>query len=84
MKQLGALELSCSFCHKPQHKVARLIASGKNHPRVYICDECVSVCNSILDRNAGESTRQDSTKETKGWVDRVKSWWKCGMIEHAF
>lgn len=37
--------LKCSFCGKPQHKVRKLIAG----PGVYICDECIGVCMSILD-----------------------------------
>ena len=38
-------QLRCSFCRKPQEKVRRLIAG----PGVYICDECVDLCNDILD-----------------------------------
>ncbi|MFW6414681.1 MAG: ATP-dependent Clp protease ATP-binding subunit ClpX [Thermodesulfobacteriota bacterium] len=37
-------ELCCTFCGKTQDKVQRLIAG----PDVYICDECVSLCNDIL------------------------------------
>jgi ATP-dependent protease Clp ATPase subunit len=36
--------LRCSFCNKRQHDVPRLIAG----PRVFICDECVAVCNDII------------------------------------
>lgn len=35
----------CSFCQKGQNEVARIIAG----PKVYICDECVRLCHSILD-----------------------------------
>lgn len=35
----------CSFCGKPQNKVRKLVAG----PNVYICDECINVCASILD-----------------------------------
>ena len=65
MKPSGVEELSCSFCHKSELEVARLIASGETHPRVYICDECVSVCYSILEKNSDESKRPDSSHETK-------------------
>ena len=41
--------LRCSFCHKNQDAVAKLISSPNEYPRAYICDECVSVCNSILE-----------------------------------
>ena len=37
-------ELTCSFCGKPQSQVRRLIAG----PDVYICDECVKLCEDIL------------------------------------
>ena len=41
--------LRCSFCHKSQDAVAKLISSPSDYPRAYICDECVQVCNSILE-----------------------------------
>jgi len=40
--------LRCSFCHKSQDVVGKLISSPSDYPRAYICDECVAVCNSIL------------------------------------
>ena len=39
------LRISCSFCGKSQDEVAKLIAG----PGVYICDECVVLCDNILD-----------------------------------
>jgi ribosomal protein L37AE/L43A len=36
--------LHCSFCNKTQHEVERLIAG----PGVFICDECVELCNDII------------------------------------
>ncbi len=36
--------LYCSFCGKSQHEVRKLIAG----PSVYICDECVELCNDII------------------------------------
>ena len=51
----GAEEsLRCSFCHKSQDAVAKLISSPSDYPRAYICDECVAVCNSILEDDKGE------------------------------
>ncbi len=41
--------LHCSFCGKPQNKVRKLVAG----PNVYICDECINVCASILDDELG-------------------------------
>ncbi len=42
-------ELRCSFCGKSQAEVKRLIAG----PSVYICNECVDLCNEILDDDYG-------------------------------
>jgi hypothetical protein len=40
---------SCSFCYKSENTVGHLIASpSEDGPRVYICDECIAVCHSIL------------------------------------
>jgi ATP-dependent Clp protease ATP-binding subunit ClpX len=54
----GEEMLRCSFCHKSQDAVAKLISSPSDYPRAYICDECVAVCNSILedDRTATPAT----------------------------
>ena len=46
--------LRCSFCHKSQDAVAKLISSPSDYPRAYICDECVAVCNSILEDDKGD------------------------------
>ena len=43
-KGSGGDILRCSFCGKTQHEVKRLIAG----PTVYICNECVSLCNDIM------------------------------------
>ena len=40
--------LRCSFCHKSQDVVGKLISTRSDYPRAYICDECIAVCNSIL------------------------------------
>jgi len=45
MKKGGETEiLRCSFCNKDQNDVRKLIAG----PTVFICDECVDVCNDII------------------------------------
>ncbi|WP_410817409.1 ClpX C4-type zinc finger protein, partial [Paraburkholderia sp.] len=42
--------LYCSFCGKSQHEVKKLIAG----PSVFICDECIDLCNEIIrDEAAG-------------------------------
>lgn len=49
----GHGNLSCSFCGKSQKEVKKLIAG----PTVYICDECIALCNDII---AEEVDRDDS------------------------
>ncbi len=44
--------LYCSFCGKSQHEVRKLIAG----PNVFICDECVELCNDIIREEMEEST----------------------------
>jgi ATP-dependent Clp protease ATP-binding subunit ClpX len=43
--------LYCSFCGKSQHEVRKLIAG----PNVFICDECVELCNDIIREEMEES-----------------------------
>src|SRR5574344_1405757 len=51
--------LKCSFCGKTQDQVKKLIAG----PEVYICDECVELCNEILDEEFFESKDKDGTPD---------------------
>jgi len=67
--------LRCSFCRKMQDSVGKLISSPGDSPRVYICDECVAVCNSILEeeRSEGISNTQAKTPrppEIKAFLDQ--------------
>jgi ATP-dependent Clp protease ATP-binding subunit ClpX len=55
VKRPGSDEtLRCSFCHKSQDVVGKLISSPSDYPRAYICDECIAVCNSILEDDRRE------------------------------
>jgi ATP-dependent Clp protease ATP-binding subunit ClpX len=55
MKRTGSdYALRCSFCHKSQDVVGKLISSPNDYPRAYICDECIMVCNSILEDDKTE------------------------------
>ncbi|AQZ69561.1 ATP-dependent Clp protease ATP-binding subunit ClpX [[Actinomadura] parvosata subsp. kistnae] len=45
-------QLKCSFCGKSQRQVRRLIAG----PGVYICQECIEICNEIIEEEAAETT----------------------------
>lgn len=49
--------LYCSFCGKSQHEVRKLIAG----PSVFICDECVELCNDIIREEIQEITQQDNS-----------------------
>src|SRR5664279_2359523 len=67
--------LRCSFCHKSQDAVAKLISSPSDYPRAYICDECVAVCNSILEDDRSETqpgaapTHLPKPQEVKAFLD---------------
>lgn len=43
----------CSFCGKSQHEVRKLIAG----PSVYVCDECVSLCNDIINEESRDTAK---------------------------
>lgn len=51
--------LKCSFCGKTQDQVKKLIAG----PEVYICDECVELCNEILDEEFFEGKDKDAKSD---------------------
>ncbi len=53
--------LYCSFCGKSQHEVRKLIAG----PSVFICDECVELCNDIIREEMQEKTATGSNKLPK-------------------
>jgi ATP-dependent Clp protease ATP-binding subunit ClpX len=63
--------LYCSFCGKSQHEVRKLIAG----PSVFICDECVDLCNDIIREevqeaeNKGDSDSLPTPKEIKATLD---------------
>ena len=54
-------KLKCSFCGKSQDQVKKLIAG----PDVYICDECVELCNEILDEEFFEGKDKEGTEISK-------------------
>jgi ATP-dependent Clp protease ATP-binding subunit ClpX len=51
--------LYCSFCGKSQHEVRKLIAG----PSVFICDECVELCNDIIREEVSESSQSDESSK---------------------
>jgi len=76
LKRTGSDDtLRCSFCHKSQDVVGKLISSPSEYPRAYICDECIAVCNSILDDDKPEPTTTSPNKiprplEIKDFLDQ--------------
>ncbi|MFM5905720.1 MAG: ATP-dependent Clp protease ATP-binding subunit ClpX [Micrococcales bacterium] len=63
--------LKCSFCGKSQKQVRKLIAG----PGVYICDECIELCNEIIEEELGEASASveefelPKPKEIFGFLD---------------
>ena len=49
-------EVICSFCGRPQSQVRRLVAG----PDVYICDDCIALCEDILKEGEKESQPAES------------------------
>src|SRR5712691_4603908 len=68
-------DLRCSFCNKSQLDVRKLIAG----PKVYICSECVEVCNDIIAEEAGIPTARDleALADAKNYVAPVS----CGLCK---
>lgn len=64
--------LKCTFCGKSQKQVRKLIAG----PSVYICDECIELCNEIIEEELGNQARAQTEsldlptpKEIKAFLD---------------
>jgi ATP-dependent Clp protease ATP-binding subunit ClpX len=64
--------LKCSFCGKSQKQVRKLIAG----PGVYICDECIELCNEIIEEELGGAAAESvedidlpKPREIKGFLD---------------
>src|SRR5277367_4582072 len=56
--------LVCSFCGKSQEEVRKLIAG----PSVYICDECIDLCNDII----AEEVEQEESISSQSRIPRPK------------
>ncbi|AFY69277.1 ATP-dependent Clp protease ATP-binding subunit ClpX [Thalassoporum mexicanum PCC 7367] len=61
--------LKCSFCGKSQEQVRKLIAG----PGVYICDECVDLCNEILDEELFNGTSAQATQRREAQPEKRKA-----------
>ena len=60
--------LKCSFCGKTQDQVKKLIAG----PEVFICDECVELCNEILDEEFFDRKEKDGEKDKEAKADGLE------------
>ena len=61
----GEKLLYCSFCGKSQHEVRKLIAG----PSVFVCDECVELCNDIIREEVQEEpTRKANSLHHKRFI----------------
>jgi len=67
----GADLLKCSFCNKSQKQVKKLIAG----PGVYICDECIDLCNEIIEEEFTE------TGDAEGSFDLPKPKQICDFLD---
>jgi len=69
--------LRCSFCGKSQQRVMKLIAG----PGVYICDECVDLCNQIIVEELAEEHFDDeieaAAKEAQEALSRLRA-----LVQH--
>jgi ribosomal protein L37AE/L43A len=62
----------CSFCGKSRDSVRRLIAG----PGVYICDECVTLCNQIIAAEGHPLPYQQPEGARPGVQRRAAPWWQ--------
>jgi len=67
--------LKCSFCGKTQEQVVKIIAG----PGVYICDQCIALCNKIVDeevrgRPEGVAAAEidDAAREAREAIERLR------------
>ncbi|MGI6205232.1 MAG: ATP-dependent protease ATP-binding subunit ClpX [Anaerovoracaceae bacterium] len=70
-------QLKCSFCGKTQDQVRRLVAG----PGVYICDECISLCNDIINEEfavtgeaSGETAMQKDLPKPKEIAEKLSEY----------
>ena len=66
----------CSFCGKTSDMVERLIAG----PGVYICNECIALCNNILDEESGYGEREEVPQEAPRKGKKVPSAQDLGKL----
>lgn len=71
-------QLQCSFCGKSQRQVKKLIAG----PGVYICDECIELCNEIIDEEfSGPEIAKDDDLPKPREINRILNEYVIGQEE---
>ncbi len=60
-KKEEGTNVACSFCGKSQKEVKKLIAG----PTVYICDECIELCNDIIAEETGRDAESEASSVPK-------------------
>jgi ClpX C4-type zinc finger protein len=63
----------CSFCGKSQDEVRKLIAG----PTVYICDECIDLCNDII---AEECEQEETLDDAAPAREPDEPWWTAPFV----
>lgn len=57
----------CSFCGRPRDRVRRLVAG----PGVYICNQCVELCNQVLNEDAAHLPPPTDPPAPGRWIRRI-------------
>jgi ATP-dependent protease Clp ATPase subunit len=68
-------KLKCSFCHKSQDQVLKLVAGPRAFlvagPRLHICNECVAIANSIMEGNLPPTPARAGSP-----LEKIKARWR--------
>lgn len=66
-------KLKCSFCRKTEDEVSKMVAGPRSivGPRLYICNECVAVANSIMQGNS-----PPAPVASRSLMQKVKERWR--------
>ena len=71
----GGGSLKCSFCGKSQNDVRKLIAG----PTVYICDECIELCNDII----AEEWEEEKSRDIRSLPKPAEIKFACSCPDYA-
>ena len=74
--------IKCSFCGKSQKQVRRMVTG----PGVYICNECVDLCNQIFEEVSlvsGRDNEADPRAPLNGWINAVERRETINLVTEA-